>query len=667
MQNLKSTAKKVLSSHWDKVYERKLDQRTGEYPEWLSRTRADRERAERLKELEETKDHTGAHRNGTASLPELVYWSAGAECGEKSENLEEICLKFFRDHPEVQIAYGDEDDMDPARRKAHDPWFKPDWSPDLYASAFYFGSLIVMRESFLAAIDGGKYAEALPSLESAEGIALADLCVEKAGGYCAGCRAVGHIPEILFHRTGAHKFADLSRQQERKEKYLKKILSDFQEKEQTNEETTVSVIIPSKDHPALLAKCIESIKKTTRNLHLEIIVVDNGSSESNRKEVEKLLESSCRGDFSTRYIYEDAEFNFSHMCNLGAEAAEGRLLLFLNDDVELCVQGTIERLAALTDREMTGAAGIKLYYPDSRKIQHAGITNLPMGPVHKLQFKEDNRDYYHGMNTGIRNCIAVTAACLMVERKKYQTVGGFCEDLRVAFNDVDLCLSLHEKGYYNLCDNDLFAWHHESLTRGNDESAEKTERLLRERDKLYERHPLLEGKDPFYPAGLAKDMLDTSVRPQYETCRNTVQVCSDFQVVSLEGYREDPCLLLRVEWSGKGRIQGYAVVLGDDNACYEKWLLFRSAAVNEKVPIYGMKLTGQYRPELMENMPAQVNVGLCGFSVEIRDTALCGQEFWIGVMAKSRVSNTKLCSWSSRKFTVPGKETDPFRSGVCNA
>ena len=95
-----------------------------------------------------------------------------------------------------------------------------------------------------------------------------------------------------------------------------------------------------------------------------------------------------------RYVYEPAEFKFSTMCNRGAELADGKLLLFLNDDIELCENDWLDKMVSRALQPYVGSVGLKLYYPDSVKIQHDGIVNLPVGPVHKLQFMEDDRSYY---------------------------------------------------------------------------------------------------------------------------------------------------------------------------------------------------------------------------------------------------------------------------------
>lgn len=538
-----------------------------------------------------------------------------------------------------------------------------------------------------------------------------------AGAYLKGSAAVAHIPNILFHcsdETEQLKFLeDTPSGQNNRKRYLRdfrdsRMILERHEKADRDAafpEPVVSVVIPSKDHPDILQNCLRGCAAAARGwegtlqgdweekspncreekypssgeaafqsdgerteilLPLEIILVDNGSSPENRARVERMIREMNSPCFKLHYVYEPMEFHFSKMCNLGAERAKGQFLLFLNDDVELCLPGCIAQMAALADREYTGAVGMKLYYPDSDRIQHAGITNLPMGPVHKLQFLNDSACYYYNTNRGWRNVLAVTAACLMVGRDKFAQAGGFSEELRVAFNDVDLCFQLYELGYWNVCMNDLYAYHHESLSRGDDEAPEKLERLLRERDLLYRRHPKLAGQDPYYSIHLNRQGLDTRIRPAYVIAANKVgQVEESPKRFEPAGWRRDNCLLVRIEDSHDDMISGYGVVLGDNNACYNIQLLFKAVAYKDlelqaqeapppsgenegDADIYAVSIMEQYRPDLDENMPDQVNVALSGFAVKLAENFLPPGSYQLGLAARNRVTGLRLINWSNR-------------------
>lgn len=620
--SIKSLVKQVLIGQQNKRYEKLLTAAKSTYDAWIRKVEAQ----------ESVVAECTAKEASNVECSEFVYFlKPGAKLAANA--LSKI-TKVFAENPQVQIIYGDEDVQDASGKRFH-PWFKPDWSPDLFQTYFYLGSLVAVRKDLAGA-------------ESETPLTTERICdyVVRAGGFGKNCRAIYHLPQILCHNESREQMErwltvsggkyGVPRQGEVPEADLRK--------------EKISVIIPSKDHPKLLETCFYGIAQAAGNVDYEIIVVDNGSSEENKKRIEMLVENfkktAGQGLETIQYLYEPMEFNFSRMCNLGVKGATGELLLFLNDDVELCEKNTLPKMAELAMQEYTGAVGLKLYYPDSIRIQHAGVTNLPMGPVHKLQFLEDNISYYFDSNRGLRNVLAVTAACLMVSRKKFLEAGAFSEDLQVAFNDVDLCYTLYELGYHNVCRNDGFAYHHESLSRGDDESTEKWLRLMEERKRLYEKHPRLEGEDPYFGAGLLREGLDSRIRPVYETAGNVIQKAEMLSWHKKEeDCRRDNCLMVRVEACSSTQISGYGVVLGDNNACYEFELLLKNV---DTLKIYAVTLNGQYRPDLVENMPDQVNVGLCGFATECEFAGLESGNYQIGMVAKNRVNGLCLINYSSR-------------------
>lgn len=570
--------------------------------------------------------------------------------------------EYFARFPEAVLLYGDEDVWNKGQDRTA-PCFKSDWSPDLLDRKLYLGSLIAVRKNWLAEhapelLKAWELADCgMSSKEECQKLVLETISVAYGYEKALGRERICHLPRILFHGES----------REAQGEWMKYSCEDMGEKQTVRGEAgrLLSIVIPSKDNPQLLDKCIGSILKLNGSdlsaLKYEIIVVDNGSTPDKLRQIEAVLHHYRQvGEKNLKRILfhrEPREFNFSAMCNLGAKKASGDLLMFLNDDVTLALEGTLERMAGLAVRPFTGAVGLKLLYPgteEGKRIQHAGITNLPMGPVHKLQFCADEQDYYLEHNRGRHNCLAVTAACLVVQKSKFIEIGGFAEDLAVAFNDVDLCYSLYEQGYENVCECDHYAWHDESYSRGDDESSEKLERLLKERAKLYERHPGLEEKDPYYSVYLNRDGLDTRIRPIYEQGKNTLQQVEsdkDFEVQKeelLTECREDACVMVRVESVLKGDntvlLTGWSVVLGDNNACYEKMLLLK----NEEGTVYGLELQGQYRPDLTENMPDQTRVGLCGFRVEWEAEMLPAGTYQIGMLARHRINGAGLVNWSNR-------------------
>lgn len=652
---IREVIKQKLIAFQEKKYHAKLSKKKMTYEQWIARM--------------------VCHEAGQLVQSQIVLLQTGE--GTLAAGAEAQIEAFMAQHPQVLIAYGDEDVMDPVTGERRDPWFKPDWSPDTLLSCFYWGSVVAVRRDWLLEIGEAEGSDEQASDPNAGRMSrrqlmelLAKLAV-KAGGFERDCKAIAHIPGILFHAVSC----------EQREEYGIWTEADVSREDAMCEDVSlrdaaprmknlISVIIPSKDHPEILIRGLKAFFATRGACKCEIIVVDNGSSEDNRQRVEQFLQSA---PVPCEYIYQPMEFNFSGMCNLGAERAKGELLLFLNDDVEAACPGWLEQMARKAMQTYAGAVGLKLYYPGSNRMQHDGIVNLPMGPVHKLQFLTDDQTYYDQFNKINRNVLAVTGACLMVHRDKFAQAGGMNESLRVAFNDVDLCFQLWELGYHNVMINSAYAYHHESLSRGDDESGEKLGRLMAEKERLYRLHPELEGKDPYYPAGLNRDSLDTVIRPAYMTAGNRIQEARFQEVtVDLKQYRRDDCLLFRLERCEPRCIQGYSVVLGDNNACYDKKLILwkiadrheQQDAGNEQpektIRCLCVSLEEQYRPDLEENMPDQINVALCGLWVKPEQpTRIREGVYRPGIIAISRTGGTRLINWSNRVLKVsPGANRD---------
>lgn len=576
--SIRELVKRGLTEKQNREYRKALAARQVPYEEWIAeRESAGGAGSERGIAAAETPE------SGPGSEPQFCVFYSGR--GRLADCALENIRRYFEEHPEAMIVYGDEDVETGSRRS---PWFKPDWSPDTFLAFFYFGSVTaVRRELLIQAAERQKacgmendiwdweksHAPRGEAQYPAKEVWLRRILslVTLAGGFHRNCHTIHHLPGILFH-------CDSEQAQEAFQSWRPEQEEAPGVREAQEVLEGISVIIPSKDNPEVLKRCLESLITAGGRAVFEVIVVDNGSSDINRAKYEKLIQDLINNS-EISYLYHPMEFNFSQMCNLGARAAKGRFFLFLNDDVELAEAGTLEQMAQKACRPYVGAVGIKLYYPGSRRMQHDGITNLPMGPVHKLQFLEDDRAYAFAANRQDRNALAVTGACLMVEKSRFWEAGGFPEELPVAFNDVDLCFSLFERGYHNLVLNSVYAYHHESLSRGEDESEEKLARLLGERGKLYRRHPGLEGRDPYYAWGWNREGLDTRIRPAYETAGNKRQELRPERAGRiLEKSREDACLLIRVESCGEPGIQGYGVVLGDNNACYIKSLIWKKVS-----------------------------------------------------------------------------------------
>ena len=658
---IRTAVKQVLIAQQDKKYEKELSQLKVTYEQWA---------AEQDRGIAETHE--------VAGLVEFVIFRQAE--GRLADNVTERINAYFVSHPEAEIVYGDEDLMNEKGERCI-PWYKSCWSPDTYRACFYVGSVIAVRSSLLEKLgenpvvtENESTGKEITFTDVGEIRPLMDRLFLGAGGFERGCHSIGHMEEILFHGTfrnfgigiqGPDARVDRGAEErtpwedylhtEESPRLAVELASRAAEeaRELFAGELFVSVIVPSRDNPEILEKCLLSLtSRPESKIPIEILLVDNGSSAENRKKTEDLAERIRNRGTAVRYVYEPAEFNFSAMCNRGAELAAGKFLLFLNDDIETCGNDWLDQMVIRAMQPYIGSVGLKLYYPDSMKIQHDGIVNLPVGPVHKLQFMEDDKSYYFGRNCFDQNCVAVTGACLLLRTEVFRDAGGFREALRVAYNDVELGFRLVEMGYYNVVLNERFAYHHESLSRGSDESPEKMRRLSEERELLYQMHPEFRGTDPFYPMGLNREGLDSRVVPAYLTDRNILQEPEWKNEDSREllgNARQDDCLMARVETAGPERIQGYSVILGDDNACYDKYLLLLPKEAEGR--IWSMKIFPAYRQELEENLPDQKNVALGGFCVRRKGEQLPNGTYEIAVLAVNRVSKLRLWNTTGKYMT----------------
>lgn len=425
----------------------------------------------------------------------------------------------------------------------------------------------------------------------------------------------------------------------------------------------VSVVIPSKDHPEVLERCLKSFREKTDYRYYEWIVVDNGSNDENRTKMEML-----RRKYSFTYIYEPMPFNFSKMCNMGVAQAGGDLILLLNDDIEIIERSWLRRMAGQALQPHTGAVGAKLWYAGTQNIQHAGITNLEIGPSHKLITFPDDRDYYYGRARITYDMIGVTAACLMVSRKKYEEVGGLDESMAVAYNDVDFCFKLIEAGYYNVQRNDVVLYHHESLSRGLDEQDEdKWKRLLTEKENLYGKHPQMNGSDPFYHRALidnASDyvcnykfpyeehLLTTPVEPMHNKLtgkvnKNLLRLTVDRAELQHKIHADEPDIV----W-----IMGWCYVPGADNACYDKRILLRREEASGSVKggsaaDYSAVPSNWHRRDVEVILPMEQNIGLAGFVLRVRREELPAGTYRVGMLCTNE-QGEQLLAWSDKTCSV---------------
>jgi GT2 family glycosyltransferase len=265
----------------------------------------------------------------------------------------------------------------------------------------------------------------------------------------------------------------------------------------------VSLIVPTRDQVGLLRTCIEGLLNDTDYPNLEIIVVDNQSSEP--KALAYLAELPARGVTVLPHPY---PFNYSAINNRAVEHATGEIIGLVNNDIEIIEAGWLKEMLSQLVRPNVGAVGAKLLWPN-RMVQHGGVVVGVNGlAAHTGNTLEERDAGYLGMNQITRRQSAVTAACLLVRKSVYDAVHGLDEvAFPVAFNDVDFCLRIQQTGLHLVWTAAALLIHAESASRGKDQVPEKRARALREQQAFVERWFESERVDGFYHPALAHDYL----------------------------------------------------------------------------------------------------------------------------------------------------------------
>jgi len=397
------------------------------------------------------------------------------------------------------------------------PHFKPDFSPDLLLSHNYITHFTVMKKTL---IDQAR--DFRSECDGAQDYDLFLRVTEKA-------EKIVHIPKVLYHwrmlptstssnvhvkpqalLNGIKALEDTLKRRKIDAEVLEGNLPHyFRIKRKIKGTPLVSIVIPFKDKPELLEMCIGSILEKSTYKNFEIIGMSNNSEESETFTTMKMFEKK---DSRVHFYEHNKPFNYSEINNYAVNNfAKGEHIVLLNNDIEIITPSWIEALLEHSQREEVGCVGAKLYYPDG-KIQHAGVI-LGLGgyAAHSHRFSNGSDYGYFNRLHVIQNLSAVTGACLMVKKSIYQEVHGLDEEnFKIAYNDVDFCLKIREKGYLNIFTPYCETYHYESISRGEDsESEEKNARFDEEKAYLKLRHPkILEDGDPYYNLNLSLDFED---------------------------------------------------------------------------------------------------------------------------------------------------------------
>lgn len=414
----------------------------------------------------------------------------------------------YNKNPHLDLIYGDEDKLDLLGKRC-DPYFKPDWSPHLLLSQMYIPHATAYRKSI-----GDKLGWMRKGFDGSQDYDLALRFTEKTD-------RITHVPKVLYHWRKVKGSTALSPSEKSytKKISIKAIKSALKRREVPATVTMgiqpetfkvsykiigqplVSIIIPTKDQVKLLAKCVESILTKTAYKNYEIIILDNQSELPETQKYFDLISQQPK----IKVIQYNKPFNFSAINNFGAGKAKGQYLLFLNNDTEVINREWLGEMLSLAQLKTVGAVGAKLLYPNNT-IQHAGVV-LGIGGVagHSHKYIPDNYPGYFSLKDLIREYSAVTAGCLMIEKRKFNSIKGFDESYKIAFNDVDFCLRLRQKGWASLYTPYARLYHHESISVGKIEKGQRNAVLLNnEATRMQKKWSDLLKNDPHYNPNLSQ-------------------------------------------------------------------------------------------------------------------------------------------------------------------
>lgn len=420
-------------------------------------------------------------------------------------------VKWMNEHykDETDVIYTDEDKVSFDLKDYFEPHFKSDYNLDLIRSNNYICHLFVAGKSIVDQVGGFR-----KEYDGSQDYDFILRCIEQS-------KHVEHVPKVLYHwrchpgSTAANQESKMYCYEAGKraiEDHLKRMGEDDCQVVMTEhlgfyhviypirEQKKVSIIIPNKDQKEILERCIESVIQKTDYKNYEIIIVENNSTTNEIFEYYKTIEQRE----NIRVVIWKDKFNYSAINNFGVRYANGEYLLFLNNDIEVIRENWLSEMLANVQRKEVGIVGAKLLYPDNM-VQHAGVI-IGMGGIagHPLSRHPADDCGYFARGIIQQNLNAVTAACMLTKKEVYEKVNGFEEKLAVAFNDIDLCLKVRKAGYLIVYDPEALLYHHESISRGKEDTLEKRNRFEGEVDYMAKKwKDVLEKGDEYYNPNLS--------------------------------------------------------------------------------------------------------------------------------------------------------------------
>ncbi|CAD5961560.1 hypothetical protein PCC9214_03222 [Planktothrix tepida] len=530
-------------------------------------------------------------------------------------------VSLLNQNPAADMIYSDEDKLN-EKGELTGHFFKPDWCPDSFLSRMYTCHFGVYRRSIIQEIGGFRI-----GYEGSQDYDLVLRFTEKTD-------KIFHIPKILYHwrihnssaaggteaKPYAYEAAKRALQDaidRRGEPGIVKdvsiYLGHYLVRYKILDYKRVSIIIPTRDLGEILNRCLESIFTLSIYPDYEVIVIDNGSTEEETQEILEKWQEKEPTRF--RYYALDIPFNFSKINNYAVRQATGDYLLLLNNDTEVIHPDWIDAMVEQAQRRSIGAVGALLRYPD-KIVQHAGVVvGIGHFAAHSHRMASETDPGYYGQVISISNYSAVTAACLMCRREVFEQVGGFDEQLAVAYNDVDFCLKLVEQGYRNIYLPHVVLYHYESKSRGYDTTPDKLERFMQEVTIMRQRWQHYVDYDPCYNPNLTLSSSNYGLRQFAEVKISDVSLKLDDQVLENCSIDEPEIKI----YTGISEIRFKGWVLGQQEKVTAVQIIGNHAQVIKEIP------ANFSRPDVAILHPENPHSELCGFDETVEITNLSNQ------------------------------------------
>lgn len=417
-------------------------------------------------------------------------------------------VKVLNEDPELDFIYTDEDKLELSGAYS-DPHFKPDFSPSTLLSMNYISHLTVLRKSLIDAVGGFTI-----GLEGSQDYDLYLKIIEKTN-------RIHHIPKVLYHWRKipgstavslTNKSYAIEAGRTAIENHLKRLGKSavVYNKQSFNiyfvqyileQEPSVSIIIPTQDNASLLEACLQSIFTLTNYQNYEVIVVNNDSVE---EKTVQLFEAYTKQYQNFKIMRSDEKFNDAKLKNFAASKCTSEFLLFLDSDTRIISENWLRDMVGYGEQDYIGAVGAKLLYEDDT-VQHCGFV-LGIRGVARHVFQTHHRDDFgaYGRLAVPYNYAAVSEACLLVSRVKFESVSGFDENLSTLYIDVDFCLKLLDKGYYNVVLPEALLYHLESKSTEPDVTVAQYSDNKYEEDYMNKKWFHRIKNDPFYNPNLSR-------------------------------------------------------------------------------------------------------------------------------------------------------------------